>query len=209
MSKKKISVITLIVLVLSFLTMKIVVAQEEIPVEEIGIGETQEISDPALKLQMKVNSAQDYPSKKFSVSLFITAEIDSDRVSVDWTFPGAYFTAEGPLKDIVSVRSGQTVEVKKFLTPKQQSSATNANKKVEFGSRVNAFIDDVNYLSATSTTADFNSELELIPIYAAYQTDKVVANVVKYGVILIIVVAIVIAIFVAVSRFRSYLNSPD
>lgn len=205
---KKLFILTIIFL-LGVFSIASVEAQEEIPFEEIGIGETQEISDPALKLELSVDAEQEYPSKKISVTIKITSAIDSDRVGVNWIFPSSYFLAEGGTSDVLSVRNGETTVFKKYFVPKPIFPQTGINKKIEFGARVNAFVANVNYLSATSTVGDFNNDLEVIPVDPVYQRNKIVSTVLNWAFCITLIVIVVALIIYGVRRLKAYVDSPD
>lgn len=206
---KLLTTATVAVLTLSLLTIQLVVAQEDLQVEEFGIGETQEIIDPALKPELSVEEIQQWPDKKVKIIITIDSQIDSDRVSLDWTYPNTLFTIQGPLRDVVSVRNGQITTFTKEFVPRAGIANNGRDKKVEFGVRVNGFEEDVNYLSATNVTAQFNSDIELLPISAEYQRAKILSFVLNVAVVIFVLGVIITLITIGVKRFKAYLDSPD
>lgn len=209
MKFQRLTIITIAILVISVLTIGFVVAQEPLEVEEIGVGETQEIIDPDLKPSLAVSEKQQHPSKLITIILTIDSQIDSDRVSVDWNFPSGFFVIDGPFRDVISVREGEVTEFRKDFTPREGLLSNGLEKKIEFGAKVGAFVAEENYLSATSVLVDFNSDFELLPIDPDYRRAKIISFALNWLVVILVVTAIVAAIVVAVRRFIKYVRTPD
>jgi len=188
-------------------------AQESTPtptVEEIGVGEIQEFSDPALKINFKVGD-QEYPSKRFALVFEITSIIESGKIGVDWVYPKNFFKIEGPERDrLDSLVPGQTVTVTKYFTPTStKPSVAGTVRKVEFGARVLALIPELNYLSSTKIEANFNEEWEISPQGEQYQTEKTVKNILTTLFWIALVVVAGVLIVVGVRKFMRYLNTDD
>jgi len=177
-----ISTATIGVFLISMLAINLVMAQEELPVEEIGFGQTQEISDPDLKISLS-DEKQVYPSKRFGLTVTIDSEISSNRVGINWIYPADVFLIEGNPTDTITV--------------------------VEMGVRVNTFVAERNYLSSTRIILDFNNELEKLPIDGDYNRDKIVATVISWAEVIGLISVIVAIIVIIIRKFRAYLNSPD
>ncbi|KXK25974.1 MAG: hypothetical protein TR69_WS6001001262 [candidate division WS6 bacterium OLB20] len=207
---KLLTTATVLVLALSLVTIQLVIAQEDIEVDEYGVGETQEIIDPALKPALTIDPVQQWPDKRIRVNVTIDSQITSDRVSLDWEYPSTLFLIQGPLRDVVSVREGQVTTFTKEFVPREGLRVINSNnKRVEIGVRVNAFVQDVNYLSATNVEGTFTPDMELIPQSAEYQRSKIISTVLNWAVVIFAVSVIVILIVMGIKRFRAYLNTPD
>src|SRR5690349_19256229 len=109
----KLTVVTFVALFTALSTILLVGAQEQVQYEEIGLGVTQEIGDPALGITLKMQPVQEYPSKKFAMVLTIDSKIDSDRVGVQWNYENGYFIAEGGKDNLLKVRNGQQTTLTK------------------------------------------------------------------------------------------------
>jgi len=204
-----ISTATIGVFLISMLAINLVMAQEELPVEEIGFGQTQEISDPDLKISLS-DEKQVYPSKRFGLTVTIDSEISSNRVGINWIYPADVFLIEGNPTDTITVVAGQrTTFTKYFSSRKEYKGLKNSNKKVEMGVRVNTFVAERNYLSSTRIILDFNNELEKLPIDGDYNRDKIVATVISWAEVIGLISVIVAIIVIIIRKFRAYLNSPD
>jgi hypothetical protein len=199
---------TLFMFLVSMIAINLVMAQEQLPPEEIG-EITQEISDPALDINL-TDEKQVFPSKRFGITLTIDSTISSNRAAVSWIYPSDVLLIEGTPTDTLTVLEGQRTTFTKYFAPrKEYKSPTNADKKLRFGVRVNTFIAERNYLSSTQRVFDFNSELEKLPVDADYSRDKLVSAILNWAVLIGILSLIVAGIVIAIRKFREYLNKDD
>lgn len=205
---KKLIAVVLLLSVFALASLPIL-AQEN--VEEYGVGETQEISDPALKLELSTYG-QEYPEKTFPVTVEIASSIDSSKVGVEWNYPESLLVPVGEQRDIVTVINGQTTLVTKEFQPTEFALANPRNillRRAEVGVRVNAFVADRNFLSSTALTVEFNEDMEVIPQYDEYKTDKLITTIITISGYILIFGLIVAVILLAVKRFRTWLNTED
>lgn len=206
----KLTVLTFVVVFGALSTILLVGAQEQVEIEEIGLGVTQEIANPSLNIKTAAQPVQEYPSKKFAVVLTIDSAINSNRVSVRWNIDNSYFVAINGNDDLVQVRNGEKTTLVKYFQPNPAViGINNKYKKAEIGVRVNSFVDDINYLSSTKSILEFNNEYELLPISSEYNNSKLLQNGLRWAVIILVVVAVITAIVVGIKKFRAYLNSDD
>ena len=194
-------------------TVKGVKAQTPTPtaiVEEIGIGETQEFSDPAFKINLTLGD-QEYPSSRFSLKFEISSIIESGKIGVDWIYPKNYFKIEGAERDrIDSLVPGQNIVLVKYFTPiSDKPSAVGTIRKVEFGARVLGLIPDLRYLSSTKISTEFNNEWEITPLGQVYQTEKTVKTILTTLFWIVIIVAAGVLLVIGVRKFMDYLNKDD
>lgn len=197
----------LLAIILFFLPV-IVHAQDT---EEFGVGEIQEVVDPALKLELS-KLPQEYPTKSIPIEIKITSEIDSGKVGIEWEYPKTLFVLEGPATDIVSVTEGNVTTFVKYFTPKSTAIIEDGEDKIriiEIGARVNAFQPDRNYLSATAMTFSVDAEMEVSPIDSSYQRTKVLSTGFTWFVRLSIVTVVIVLIIIGFRKFTDYLNSDD
>lgn len=206
---QKLTLVTIFVLLLSVVTIHMVMAQEEIQVEDINTEELQVIADPALKLSFSFTE-QSYPDQRFGLILNIDSAIDSDRAGITWIYPSSHFLIVGPPSEVVKVRSGEVTTVTKYFLPIQSViGKSKGDVRGKFGARVNAFVADVNYLSSNGIEQQFNKDLEKLPIADTYQRDKTVTQIFNILICAVVIVVVVSIIIFAVRKFRTYINTPD
>lgn len=206
----KLTVLTFVVVFGALSTILLVGAQEQVEIEEIGLGVTQEIANPSLNIKTTAQPVQEYPSKKFAVVLTIDSAINSNRVSVKWNIDNAYFVAINGNDDLVQVRTGEKTTLVKYFQPNPAViGINNKYKKAEIGVRVNSFVDDINYLSSTRSILEFNNEYELLPISSEYNNSKLLQTGLRWAIIVLVVGAVITAIVLGIKKFKAYLNSDD
>lgn len=183
-----------------------VYAQEEAVTtsEQINI-----ISDPALKLDLRKPTEQDFPSKEFEVTLLVDSLIDSNRVGVDWIYDKTLFTVEGGDSDVVTVVNGnQTTITKKFI-PKPNPPVSIVNRKTNIGVRVNGFVAGENYISTAQIDMTLSPEMVILPVLENYQRADTLNTVKNITIIVLLVLAVVVGGFFGIRKFIKYLNTPD
>jgi len=179
--------------------------------QEFGVGETPEISDPAIRLSMEIVD-QKYPSKAITINLIVISQFDSGKVGIEWKFPSELFLVEGQTRDTASVVSGEKYSINKTFIPKENSSSAKDSVStylVEIGVRVNAFVPDKNYLSSTSINFNVNSDLEFEPMDKQYKQDKFVDTAITWGTIIVVITIVITIMILAVKKFLNYLNAED
>jgi len=206
MKFKILSFLTVIVFVLNFIAIGIAGAQNQIESELLS---NSEIIESALNANLQVLPIQEYPSKKIGIELTINSLIDSDRVGVKWSYPINYFFIDGSLEDIVSVRKNQTTTFIKYFIPKEGIKTVVDTINLEFTASLSSFEADVYYFNTVKTTANFNNELELLPISSNYSQSKLVSTIVYWAIRIFIVAVIIFGIVFAVNKFIKYIKSPD
>jgi hypothetical protein len=170
-----------------------------------------EISDPALKLNLYAKE-QVYPSKAIIMVLEIDSEIDSGRVGVEWTYPSNLLLIQGKTTDIVTVLKGKQTKVEKTFIPVASAVRTDNDqlfRETKFGTRVNAFVPERNYLSSKSIDINFNNLMEKIPFDESYINAKERNKIVRTSAIVGGTAFVLVIILTGIKLFRDYLNSDD
>lgn len=173
-------------------------------------GNFVEEADPALKLKLSL-VGQEYPLKQVTIVLEIDSTIDSNKVSVDWRYSSGNLKIVGSTRDIVSVQSGQITRVEKKFIPQAAAitSDSDARRNLDFSVRVEGFVADRRFLSATSFSVVFNGAMETVPVFRDYQIKKITSIAFTWILWISIISGIILAIVYALKRFMKYINTED
>jgi len=198
----------LTIIVIAFNPLMTVLAQEQVNTN--SESSIQEIIDPALQPSLEV-LPQIYPEKTITIRVEIKALVSSGKVGVNWSYPENLLDIVGNETDIITVTNGNSTYLTKEFNPKPEAiiDGNDFARFIEIGTRVNAFIEDRNYLSATSIDLQVNNEMELIPMTTEYKNDKNVTLAIQWGIRVLIVMLVLGSIIFGIKKFIDYLNSPD
>ena len=182
-----------------------VLAASSVTVNPDNYSNVTEITDEALKLNLKIQE-QYYPSKKIKVELEIDSSIDSGRTAVDWISDSNILKAENEVRDLVVISKGQKSLITKVFDPQTYYSLKESNN-TGIAVKVTAASYDRNYISIKKADIILNKDFEITPLLSSYNSQKNLFQLFSLVLGVIVASVLIVLIVIGIKKFIVYLNT--